>query len=75
MAYAAIYQFTIYDGFNGETRTSRQWATREAIQRACGQVLEETGMLVDASILDGNSMTERDATPEPVAIPKNRLIP
>jgi hypothetical protein len=60
-----IYQFTIYDIVNDETLTSRRWATREAIQRARGHVLENTAMLVDASILDGNGMTERDAAPKP----------
>jgi hypothetical protein len=62
---ATIYQFTIYDIVNDETRTSRRWATRDAIQRACGQVLENTAMLVDVSILDGNGMTERDVSPKP----------
>jgi hypothetical protein len=60
-----VYQFTVYDITNDEQRRSRRWATREAIKRVCGQVLEDTEVEVDPSVLgrDEEGMTERNFDP------------
>jgi hypothetical protein len=58
-----VYRFTIYDIANDESRLSRRWATRQAIEWAHGHALEETETEVDASVLDSNGMTARDFDP------------
>jgi phosphopantetheinyl transferase (holo-ACP synthase) len=58
-----VYRFTIYDIKNDESVLSRRWATREAIAWAHGHAIEKTEIEVDASVLDGNGMTERDFDP------------
>jgi hypothetical protein len=62
-----VYRFTVYDITNDEQRVSRRWATREAIKRVCGQVLEDTEVEVDPSVLgrEEDGMTERDFNPNP----------
>jgi hypothetical protein len=65
MSKVTVYRFTIYDVANDESRKSRRWATRAAIEWAHGHVLEETAIEVDASALGGEvaGMTERDFNP------------
>jgi hypothetical protein len=61
---AIIYQFSVYDISNDETRKARRWGTKEAIARIrVGILLEETATEVDASVLDENGMTSRDFDP------------
>ena len=60
-----VYRFQIYDGESDEKRTSRRWATREAIEGIrVGLILEETEVEIDEAHLDGNGMTERDFDPD-----------
>jgi len=56
-----IYRFRLYDINTDESRTSRRWATREAIERIHGEVLTDTATEVDASVVDTDipGMTER----------------
>jgi hypothetical protein len=60
-----VYRFTVYDITNDEQRTSRRWATREAIERVRGQVLEATATEVDPSVVGAEiaGMTERNFDP------------
>jgi len=58
-----VYRFTVYDVTNDESRVSRRWATREAIEWARGHALEETETEVESSVLDSNGMTERGFDP------------
>jgi hypothetical protein len=46
-----IFQFTLYDICSDEIRKSRRWATREVIEALGGEVLEETAIVVDASVV------------------------
>ena len=67
MTKVKVYQFTVYDITNDEQRRSRRWGTREAIKRVCGQVLEDTEVEVDSSVLgrDEEGMSERNFDPHP----------
>jgi len=60
-----VYQFRLYDISNDENRQSRRWATREAIERIGGEVLEDTATEVDPSAVGGeiDGMTERNFDP------------
>jgi hypothetical protein len=60
---AKVYRFRMYVIKDDESLTSRRWATREAIKRIGGEVLEGTETEVDASVLDSDGMTERDFDP------------
>jgi len=62
-----IYRFRLYDVSTDESRTSRRWATREAIKGVGGEVLEDTAIEVDASVLGGEieGMTARNFDPAP----------
>lgn len=64
-----VYQFTKYDIRVDANTKSRRWATREAIERVCGAVLEHTATEVDPSVLGGeiDGMTERNFDPRPRA--------
>jgi hypothetical protein len=65
MSKVTVYQFTVYDVSNDESRKSRRWATREAIKWAGGHVLEQTATEVDESVLGGEiaGMSERGFDP------------
>ena len=65
MGNVTVYRFSLYDIASDEQRTSRRWATREAIERIGGKVLESTATEVDVAALDENRMTERDFNPHP----------
>ncbi len=67
MSKVTIYQFTKYDiSVDGNTK-SRRWATREAIERVGGNVLEDTATEVDPSVLgkEIDGMSERNFDPHP----------
>ena len=65
MSNVTIYQFELYDITIDGNRRSRRWATRQAIERLRGNVLEGTGTEVDASAVDTDilGMTARDFNP------------
>jgi hypothetical protein len=48
MSKVTVYQFTKYDISVDGNRKSRRWATREAIERVGGDVLEDTATEVEA---------------------------
>jgi hypothetical protein len=60
-----VYRFRVYDITTDENRASRRWATRDAIERVRGEVLEETATAVDPSVVGGeiHGMTERNFDP------------
>jgi len=60
-----IYRFILYEITSDTSRQSRRWATREAIKRVGGEVLENTATEVDATVVvsDIAGMTERDFNP------------
>jgi hypothetical protein len=62
-----VYQFTVYDITNDVQRRSHRCATREAIKRVRRQVLEDTEVEVDPSVLgrEEEGMTERNFDPHP----------
>jgi hypothetical protein len=63
-----IYQFEVYQVQTDETVKSRRWGTREAIlELAHGQVVEDTAMEVDQSIVESDirGFTLRDFNPHP----------
>lgn len=62
MSKVTVYRFQRYDIVSDQTIRSRCWATREAIERVRGEVLEDTATEVDASVIGSEvpSMTERD---------------
>lgn len=51
MPCVTIYRFMLYDITTDSMRPSRRWATREAIERLRGHILEETGTEIDSSML------------------------
>jgi hypothetical protein len=55
-----IHQFRVYDITIDEYRISRRWATREAIERIHGEVIEGSVVEVDATFVDRDGMTERN---------------
>ncbi len=65
MATVTIYRFTLYDIASDGKQKSRRWATREAIERLHGEILEDTATEVEASVLKSDipGMTERDFNP------------
>jgi hypothetical protein len=67
MAKIRIYRFTKYNIDSDEVMRSRRWATREAIGRIHGTVLEDTAVEVDESVLgtEIEGMTVRDFNPKP----------
>jgi hypothetical protein len=67
MSKVKVYRFTVYDITTDENRRSRRWATREAIERAHGDVLDDTVTEVDSSVLGDeiDGMTARDFDPHP----------
>lgn len=69
MGKVTVYQFTKYDINIDENIKSRRWATREAITRVGGEVLEDTAMEVDDSVLgkEIDGMTDRNFNPYPRA--------
>jgi hypothetical protein len=60
-----VYRFRVYDITTDENRASRRWATRDAIERVRGGVLEDTATAVDSSVVGGeiDGMTERNFDP------------
>ena len=60
-----IYRFMVYDVTSDEFIKSRRWATIEAIERVRGEVLKDTSVEVDPSVLDSevSGMTVRDFSP------------
>jgi hypothetical protein len=67
MGKITVYRFKKYDISNDENRQSRRWATREAIERIGGEVLEDTATEVDPSAVgtEIDGMTERNFDPHP----------
>jgi hypothetical protein len=65
MSTVKIYQFRVFDITNDEMRKSRRWATRERIEWLHGEVLEDTGVEVDSSLVgrDIEGMTARNFDP------------
>lgn len=61
----AVYRFTKYDISKDEVIESHRWATREAIMRVGGTVLEKTEIHVDEALLDKEipGMTVRNFNP------------
>jgi hypothetical protein len=52
MAKVTIYQFRVYDIRNDEIVKSKRWGTAKAIKEiACGQMLEDTAIEVDESVI------------------------
>jgi hypothetical protein len=52
MTKITIYQFQVYDIRDGAIVKSKRWGTREAIvEIACGQVLEDSAIEVDDSVI------------------------
>jgi hypothetical protein len=76
VAKVKVYRFTIYEIVNDENRRSRRWATREAIKRVGGEVLEDTATEVDASVLGGEieGMTVRNFNPQPAGTGVQRQV-
>jgi hypothetical protein len=72
-----IYQFTLYDITTDGYRKSRRWATREAIERLQGEVLERTEVSVDERALasDIAGMTTRDFNPHANAGFQHQVLP
>ena len=62
-----VYRWRAYDISSDEKRESRRWATREAVEKLGGEVLEDTATQVDASVVDTDipGMTERGFDPHP----------
>ena len=63
---ATVYRFQTYDIINDVMKTSQRWATREAVERVCGEIVGE-GVEVDNSVLgrEVDGMTERGFDPTP----------
>jgi len=67
MAHIMIYQFKTWDGSTDNVRIARRWGTKAAIADiAKGTVLEQTGVLVDESVVNSDipGMTVHDYNPE-----------
>jgi hypothetical protein len=55
MAKVTIYQFQSYDIREDAIVKSKRWGTEEAIREiACGQVLKDTGVEVDESVVQSD---------------------
>jgi hypothetical protein len=67
MSKVTIYRFSKYDIQNDGMQISRRWGTREAIERICGEVMEETATEVDASAVATGieGLTVRGFDPHP----------
>jgi hypothetical protein len=65
MSTIKVYQFRMYDASNDEMRKSRRYATRERIDWLRGEVIEGTGVEIDATLLGSEveGMTARDFDP------------
>lgn len=65
MSKVIVYRFRKYNISTDENVESHRWATREAIERVGGEVLEDTATQVDASVLGRQigGMTERGFDP------------
>lgn len=65
---APFYQFQVYDIRNDQIVKSKRWGTAKAIKEiACGQVLEDTAVEVDESMVrsDIHGLTAIGFTPHP----------
>jgi len=60
-----VYRFTKYDITTDQPQKSTRWATRKAIDRVNGTVLENTAVEVDASVVGSEieGMTARGFDP------------
>lgn len=67
MGKVKVYRFRRYDIVSGETKKSRRWGTRKGIERICGEMLEDTAIEVDESVVgrEIQGLTERDFNPNP----------
>jgi hypothetical protein len=57
-----VYRWHRYRIKTDEELVSGRWATREAIEAARGEVLEDTAREVDASDLDGDGFVKAPPT-------------
>jgi hypothetical protein len=62
-----VYRFRKYNISSDGYDVSRRWGTREAIERVCGEVLEDTAAEVDEAVVatDIEGMTVRGFDPRP----------
>ena len=60
MSQVAVYHFYGYDKDTVARVRSKRPATRDAIERAHGEIIEETGTEVDEAQLDGNGFLKID---------------
>ncbi len=68
MASVTIYQFLKYDIMTDTAPISRRWGTSDAIRNLVrGEVLEATGVTVDASAVESDitGLTAKDYRPVP----------
>ena len=68
MAKVTIYQFQVYDIRADTIIKSKRWGTAEAIKEiACGQVIEDTAIEVDESVIrsDIHGFTDIGFNPRP----------
>ena len=70
MTKVTVYQLAKYNISSDGNTKSRRWATCEAIERICGEVLEDTATEVDPSVLGGeiDRMTEINFNPHPPSV-------
>jgi hypothetical protein len=62
-----VHQFTKYDITTDTSRKSRRWATREAISRVRGEVLEEVATVIDEAALNRDEPGMTDMAFDPHA--------
>lgn len=67
MTKVLVYRFRLYDISRDDQVTSRRWGTREAIVRLGGEVLEDTAIEVESSVLGSEigGLSERGFDPRP----------
>ena len=67
MSKVTVYQYTILDLKRVERRKSRRWGTREGIQSLSDltEIIEGTGVEVDASAVDSLGSPRWISTPAP----------
>ena len=67
MRKVTVYRFKTWIGQADEYFTSTRWATPEAAAKACGSIIEGTGIEVDESAVgrEIEGMTERGYNPNP----------
>lgn len=67
MSRVTVYRWAKYDISNDETKVSRRYATREAVARVGGEVIEGSGIEIDQSSVGAeiDGMTSRNFDPNP----------